>query len=149
MDNNGKFLIVDKVSRHFGGLQALQNVSFSLNEGELVGLIGPNGSGKTTMINIINGYYTPNSGTISLDGVRLDGLNPNQVARQGVTRMFQAVRVFPRMTVLENMLTVGYAIGRIPAQGIVERARGILARLSLERMLYEDAGNLSGGQRKW
>jgi ABC-type branched-subunit amino acid transport system ATPase component len=148
VDNNGKFLVVTEVSRHFGGLQALQNVSFSLDEGELVGLIGPNGSGKTTMLNIINGYYTPDSGTISLDGERLDGLNPNQVARQGVTRMFQAVRVFPRMTVLENMLTVGYAIGRIPAQGIVERARGILARLSLDRMLHEEAGNLSGGQRK-
>ena len=148
MNNRATFLDIHNISRHFGGLQALQDVSFSLAEGELVGLIGPNGSGKTTLLNIINGYYAPDSGTISLEGKRLHGLSPNQVAKRGVVRMFQAVRVFPRMSVLENMLTVGYAIGRIPTQGIVERARGILARLSLDTKLHDDAGSLSGGQRK-
>lgn len=148
MDKDAKLLEVKGVSKRFGGLQALRDVSFSMDEGELIGLIGPNASGKTTLLNIINGYYPPSSGTIYLDRHRIDSLNPNQVAKQGVTRMFQATRIFPRMSVLENMLTIAYAVRRIPSRDIVQKARKILARLSLDDMIHEDAGNLSGGQRK-
>jgi len=148
MDKDAKLLEVKGVSKRFGGLQALRDVSFSMDEGELIGLIGPNASGKTTLLNIINGYYPPSSGTIYLDRHRIDSLNPNQVAKQGVTRMFQATRIFPRMSVLENMLTIAYAVRRIPSRDIVQKARKILGRLSLDDMIHEDAGNLSGGQRK-
>ncbi|MBW2123658.1 MAG: ABC transporter ATP-binding protein [Deltaproteobacteria bacterium] len=148
MGKGRRLLEVEGVSKGFGGLQALRDVSFGMDEGELIGLIGPNASGKTTFLNIINGYYPPNRGSIYLDGDRIDGLSPNQVAKKGVTRMFQATRIFPRMSVLENMLTVGYAVGRIPARDILDRARMILTRLSLDSMTHEDAGNLSGGQRK-
>ncbi|UCF56726.1 MAG: ABC transporter ATP-binding protein [Deltaproteobacteria bacterium] len=148
MDKDRKLLEIKGVSKRFGGLQALVDVSFSMDEGELIGLIGPNASGKTTFLNIVNGYYPPSLGTIYLDGQRIDGLSPNQVAKRGVTRMFQVTRIFPRMSVLENMLTIGYAIGRIPIRDIVQRARRILVRLSLDDMIHEDAGNLSGGQRK-
>lgn len=148
MAKGRKLLEVEGVSKRFGGLQALQDVSFSMDEGELIGLIGPNASGKTTFLNVINGYYPPSIGRINLDGERIDGLSPDQVAKRGVTRMFQVTRIFPRMSVLENMLTIGHAIGRIPARDVVPRARRILAQLSLDDMIHENAGNLSGGQRK-
>jgi branched-chain amino acid transport system ATP-binding protein len=148
MDNDSKLLEAKGVSKRFGGLQALQDVSFGMDEGELIGLIGPNGSGKTTFLNIVNGYYPPTSGAIFLDGRRIDGLSPNQVAKRGITRMFQATRIFPRMSVLDNMLTIAYAVGRIPPRDIVQSAKEILARLSLGDMMHKDAGNLSGGQRK-
>lgn len=141
-------LTVKGVSIRFGGLQALQNVSFAVHDGELLGLIGPNGSGKTTLVNLINGYYPPDVGAIYLEDQRITGLSPYQVSKRGVIRMFQITRIFPRMTVLENMLTVAYAVGRIPGREILPRAREILARLSLERMAQEEAGTLSGGQRK-
>jgi branched-chain amino acid transport system ATP-binding protein len=143
-----RLLAICGITKNFGGLQALLDVSFEIEEGELVGLIGPNGSGKTTLLNLINGYYPPTEGQIFLDGHRIDGLSPNQVAKLGVSRMFQATRIFPRMTVLENMLTVAYAVGRIPSGEIERRAREILERLNLERMIHEEAGSLSGGQRK-
>ncbi|MFB0508847.1 MAG: ABC transporter ATP-binding protein [Thermodesulfobacteriota bacterium] len=148
MDKGAKLLEVRGVSKWFGGLQALQDVSFSMDQGELIGLIGPNASGKTTFLNVINGYYPPSLGAIYLDGERIDGLSPDHVAKRGVSRMFQVTRIFPRMSVLENMLTIAYALGRIPARDVVPRAKGILAQLSLDDMIHENAGNLSGGQRK-
>ncbi|MDR7434543.1 MAG: ABC transporter ATP-binding protein [Armatimonadota bacterium] len=141
-------LWVQNISKRFGGLQALSGVSFKLEEGELVGLIGPNASGKTTLLNVINGYHTPDSGWIRLRGERINGLSPFQIARKGVARMFQITHIFPRMSVLENMLTVGYAIGRIPAKSLVHRAHEILDQLSLRDWIYEPAASLSGGQRK-
>lgn len=148
MDKGKLLLEVKGVSKRFGGLQALRDISFNITEGELVGLIGPNASGKTTLLNIINGYYPPSSGSIYLDGDRIDGLSPNQVVKKGISRMFQVTRIFPRMTVLENMLTAAHAAGRIPVQEIAQRAKDILARLTLDNMIHEAAGNLSGGQRK-
>jgi ABC-type branched-subunit amino acid transport system ATPase component len=141
-------LTLEGVSIRFGGLQALQEVSFAVRDGELLGLIGPNGSGKTTLLNIINGYYAPDVGAVYLQGERISGLTPYQVSKRGVIRMFQLTRIFPRMTVLENMLTVAYAVGRVAGREIEARAREILTRLSLERMAQEEAGALSGGQRK-
>lgn len=141
-------LTLEGVSIRFGGLQALQEVSFAVRDGELLGLIGPNGSGKTTLLNIINGYYAPDAGAVYLQDERISGLSPYQVSKRGVIRMFQITRIFPRMTVLENMLTVAHAVGRVPGREIEPRAEETLARLSLERMAHEEAGALSGGQRK-
>jgi len=114
----------------------------------LVGLIGPNASGKTTLLNVINGYQAPDAGMILLGDERIDGLTPFQIARKGIARMFQITHVFPRMSVLENMLTVGYAVGRLRSGDLLREAREILERLSLAEMMYEPAANLSGGQRK-
>jgi ABC-type branched-subunit amino acid transport system ATPase component len=148
MDMPRPLLRVDSVSLGFGGLQALQTVSFAVHAGELLGLIGPNGSGKTTLLNVINGYYAPDAGEVYLGNERIGGLSPYQVSKRGIIRMFQVTRIFPRMTVLENMLTVAYAVGRIPGRDILPRAQAILSRLSLDRLTHAEAGALSGGQRK-
>lgn len=141
-------LDVDGVSKSFGGLRALMDVSFSVGAGELVGLIGPNGSGKTTLINLINGYHVPDHGAIRLDGERISGLKPNRIARKGVARMFQVTRIYPKLTVMENMLSVAYAVGRLPAAEARGVAEGILRDVDLLRMSGEYAGSLSGGQRR-
>ncbi len=101
-------LEVEAVSHAFGGLQVLNDVSFTLDDGELVGLIGPNGAGKTTLLNCISGLVRPRRGRISLNGNLLTGLPPHAIARAGVARTFQIPRPFFSMTVLEN-LQVGSA----------------------------------------
>lgn len=141
-------LETEAVSKWFGGLQALKDVSLRIERGELIGLIGPNGSGKTTLINTINGYIAPDGGSIRLDGREIAGLKPNKVARRGVARMFQVTRVYPKLTVMENMLSVAYAVGRIPGSEAREVAEGILRQVDLFRMRAEYAGSLSGGQRR-
>lgn len=143
-----KLLLVDGISKHFRGLQALKDVSFELSEGELLGLIGPNASGKTTLINIINGYYPPDSGSLYLEEEQIGGLTPDRIAKLGITRMFQTTRIYPRLTVMQNMLSVAYAIGRFPIGKARERANRILEQVDLLKMSREPAGNLSGGQRK-
>lgn len=141
-------LTVDGVSKSFGGLQALDDVTFRVGRGELVGLIGPNGSGKTTLINTINGYHAPDRGSVRLFDAEIGGLKPNKVARRGVARMFQVTRVYPKLTVMENMLSVAYAVGRIPASEARDVADTILRQVDLKRMSGEYAGSLSGGQRR-
>jgi branched-chain amino acid transport system ATP-binding protein len=140
-------LSIDSVSKFFGGLKALDNVTFSVNEGELVGLIGPNGSGKTTLLNILSGYLSADSGDVVLDGRPINGLRPEALARLGVLRMFQLTRVFPRMSVLDNLLVTGSALG-LPEAEADGRARELIEDLTLTRMMHLDAGQLSGGQRK-
>lgn len=95
---------VEGITKHFEGLTVLQRLAFGLNREEIVGLIGPNGAGKTTLFNIITGIYTPNSGRIWFGGRDLVGLKPHQICRRGIARTFQLVRIFPSMTVLENVL---------------------------------------------
>jgi len=141
-------LNVHAVSKSFGGLQALKEVSFTVSSGEFVGLIGPNGSGKTTLINTINGYQAPHTGRIQLRGEEIAGLKANKIARKGVARMFQVTRIYPKLTVMENMLAVAYAIGRVPAGQARDLAQDILRRVDLQRMSGTYAGNLSGGQRR-
>lgn len=140
-------LSIDRVSKFFGGLKALDNVTFSVNEGELVGLIGPNGSGKTTLLNILSGYLSADSGDVVLHGRPITGLRPEALARLGVLRMFQLTRVFPRMSVLDNLLVTGSALG-LPEAEADGRARELIEDLTLTRMMNLDAGQLSGGQRK-
>lgn len=97
-------LEVKHLTKHFGGLTAVGDVTLSLNEGELVGLIGPNGAGKTTLFNLLTGVYEPSEGSISLDGVLLNGKTPYKIASLGLSRTFQNIRLFKDMTVLENVL---------------------------------------------
>jgi len=104
-------LLIEKICTSFGGIRALNNVSFSIADGELVGLIGPNGSGKTTLINVLSGHLVPDSGRVMLDDRAIGGLRPEVLARQGVMRTFQLTRVFPRMSVRDNLLVAGYALG--------------------------------------
>ena len=107
--NAKPLLTLDHVSLAFGGLKAVDNVSFTVKTGAIHGIIGPNGAGKTTMFNVINGFLPPASGVITFEGRALAGLKPHQVCRQGIGRTFQVVRAFPRMTVLENVITGAYA----------------------------------------
>ena len=94
------------VSRSFGGLRAVDNVSLRVEEGSVHGIIGPNGAGKTTLFNVINGFLAPDGGSIRFDGRDIVGLKPNRICRAGIGRTFQIVRAFPRMTVLQNV-TIG------------------------------------------
>ena len=92
----------------FGGLKAVDDFSINIKKGQLYGLIGPNGAGKTTVFNLITGVYKPTSGTFSLDGEVLNGLGPAQINRKGIARTFQNIRLFGKMSVLDNV-KVGYA----------------------------------------
>jgi branched-chain amino acid transport system permease protein len=105
-------LVLEGVSRSFGGLRAVDNVSLTVEEGTVHGIIGPNGAGKTTLFNVINGFLAPDSGTIRFDGKDIVGLKPNRICRAGLGRTFQIVRAFPRMTVLENVITGAYVATR-------------------------------------
>src|SRR4030088_1407345 len=140
-------LSITSVSRSFGGLRALDNVTFAIGEGEFVGLVGPNGSGKTTLINILSRHLAADSGEVALDGRAITGLRPEALARLGVLRMFQLTRVFPRMSVLDNLLVTGCALG-LPEPEAAARARALLDDLLLARVMHLDAGQLSGGQGK-
>ena len=93
-----------KVTKHFGGLAALQNVDFSIHQGEVVGLIGPNGAGKTTLFNLISGSLPTTAGEIRYKGKKISGLKPHQICKRGVARTFQSAKLFAGMTVFENAL---------------------------------------------
>ncbi len=97
-------LDLSKVTKHFGGLAAVQDVDLQVNPTEIVSIIGPNGAGKTTVFNLITGIYRATSGDVRLEGRSLVGLSPDQVVKRGITRTFQNIRLFNNMTVLENVL---------------------------------------------
>jgi len=132
------------VHKHFGGVRAVSGVSLTLERGRIYGLIGPNGSGKTTLFNCITGVERLDSGRVLLDGARLDHLKSYQIARRGVGRTFQIIRVFPELTALENLLVVTTG----PRDAAEARARELLGFVKLERLAGEYAGNLSYGQQK-
>src|SRR5881396_2944552 len=97
-------LDVKKCTKRFGGLVAVRNLNMSLNPRDLYGLIGPNGAGKTTVFNLMTGVYTPDEGTIKLDGKIIQKQRPSAIARLGISRTFQNIRLFRSMTVLENVM---------------------------------------------
>jgi len=98
-------LVIRNLSKRFGGLRAVQDLSFSVNESETVALIGPNGAGKTTSFNLITGYYRPDTGSVSAFGRELVGLAPHDICAHGLARTFQVARPFGKMTVLANVMT--------------------------------------------
>jgi ABC-type branched-subunit amino acid transport system ATPase component len=137
-------LEVREVVKRFGGVTAVNRCSLALTPGKIFGLIGPNGSGKTTLFNCITGLEPRDAGEIRFRGERIDGLRPHQVARRGIGRTFQIIRVFPELTALENLLVVT----REPEDSARRRARELLRFVTLDRLEGEYAGNLSYGQQK-
>jgi len=103
--NGDSPLLADKCTIRFGGLVAVNELNMQVKRGEIYGLIGPNGAGKTTIFNLLTGVYEPTSGDIHFEGKRINGLRPYQISRLGVSRTFQNIRLFPGMSVLENVMT--------------------------------------------
>jgi branched-chain amino acid transport system ATP-binding protein len=138
-------LDVRAVSRRFGGLLALSEVTFSVSKGEIVGVIGPNGAGKTTLFSTLVGLIRADAGTVMLDGENLAGLKPHTVAGLGMTKTFQNVALFAESSVLDNVLTAG-----LLRRG-VDAARGealrCLDRVGLRAVAHKQAGNLSFPER--
>jgi len=131
----------------FSGLRALDGVTLELARGEIVGLIGPNGSGKTTLVNAITRQVPLAGGEVSVDGASLAGLKPHEVARRGIARSFQIVRLFDHLTVAENVEAAALAqgLGRRAAQG---RATALLAEFGLARQAETLAAALSYGDKR-
>ncbi len=132
--------------KDFGGVRAVDGCSFAVPGGKISGLIGPNGSGKTTTFNLLTGLIQPDDGQVIYKGQDLTGLKPYQVFGKGITRTFQVTRIFREMTVLENMLSVtGLAV---PDRRARERAEELIAFVNLGHLRAEYGGRLSYGQQK-
>lgn len=132
-------LEVNKISKQFGGIQALSDVSFSILEGEILGLIGPNGAGKTTMFNMITSVLSPTSGNIFLNGEKINGLKSHQIATKGICRTFQNIRLFPEMTVIDNVMTGSHSRTKSGVWKSVFRTR---SQKREEKEIYQQAQNL-------
>ncbi|MFQ5794656.1 MAG: ABC transporter ATP-binding protein [Candidatus Bipolaricaulia bacterium] len=142
--------LIDLV-KDFGGIRAVNQLSLEVGENELLGIIGPNGSGKTTTINMISGALKPTAGQIIFRGQRIDGLPLYEIAKRGIGRTFQVTQVFRRMTVLENMLVPAFAARTSDGhdrRDQLEKASEILEFLRIDHLKNEYAKNLSGGQQK-
>jgi len=140
-------LEIQKVSKFFGGLAANSNVSFSVEEGSIMGLIGPNGAGKTTLFNCITGYYPPSKGEILFDGRRMNGLDPDKVCMLGMVRTWQKVRPLAKLSVVDNVM-----VGALARTSSLKTARAIaMEQLKVVRMEHRAeflAGGLPIGERK-
>ena len=142
-------LSVSRLNKRFGGNHVLKDVSFEVKGAEMIGLIGPNGAGKTTLTNVLDGAIKPNSGTVYLNGKRIDQLPPFEVAKSGLGRTFQVTRSFRRMTVLENLYVPALALRKSHiGNELKEQALEVLESLTLEHLRNEYARALSGGQQK-
>lgn len=147
-------LEVHEASKAFGGISALNTCSITVEKGSITGLIGPNGSGKTTLFNVITGYERVDSGTITFDGKAITGATPDRVFALGIGRTFQLTRIFPRLTVLENMHVAAQRKGfgswlrRWSSHHEQQRALDLLQFVGILHLKDLDAGNLSYGQRK-
>ncbi|WP_295811777.1 branched-chain amino acid ABC transporter ATP-binding protein/permease [uncultured Nitratireductor sp.] len=139
-------LQVEHVAMQFGGLRAVDDVSISVNPGEILGLIGPNGSGKTTLLNVISGILKPTEGDVVLGDKSLTGIAPEKIADYGIARTFQNIRLFPTLTVYQNVLTA--ALSTRGGQNAEERAGAALVRLGIEERAGRDAGTLSYGEQR-
>jgi ABC-type branched-subunit amino acid transport system ATPase component len=142
------------LTKRFGGVTAVDGATVTFHHGKVNALIGPNGSGKTTFFNCVTGMIKPDSGTASYRGEDITGKAPHRIARAGIGRSFQLCRIFPRMTVMENML-VAVRPGHLWAQlgsarnaAEMERARTLLRRVGIDHLENIEARNLSYGQQK-
>ena len=152
----------NQVSKHFGGLQVLQNVSFEVPQGGIFGMIGPNGAGKTTVFNLLTGLLRPSSGTITFNGNDLGAVAPHQITKLGIARTFQNIRIFKEMTLLENVIVgmhdrLDYGFGglllnlasfRNIETKARERARELLSWVKLDHKANLLAENLSYGEQR-
>jgi len=149
-----EILRTDRVSRRFGGIQAVTDCSVSVQSGSITGLIGPNGSGKTTLFNLITGVYAPDEGQVFFDGRKITNLSPSKICHHGLSRTFQITRLFWGMTALENMIVpirqVGFRslLGPNMFRYEIDRAMGLLERVGLTHLKDEPARKLSFGQQK-
>jgi len=133
-------LEVRKVSRFFGGITAVKDVSFAITKGEILGLIGPNGAGKTTLFNVVNGFYAPSRGEVFFKDEKISGLKPHQICQRGLARTFQVVKPLQRMSVLDNVVASAFlrAKGRKEADAIAAEVLNFTA-------LYDDRNVISKG----
>ncbi len=159
---SGPVLEIQGLTKHFGGLHAVNDLSLRIGQGELAGLIGPNGAGKTTVFNMISGLYIPSDGEILFQGQSTIGLEPFEITQLGIGRTFQNIRLFPNLTVLDNVRIAyhphaGYGFfdavlrSRLFEEGeqeLTERAQDFLAIFDLERIQNELARNLPYGQQR-
>ena len=150
------------LTKRFGGVHALADVSFGIERGQVFGLIGPNGAGKTTLFNLLTGFYAPNAGSFIFDGKDLSGLRPDRIAAAGIARTFQNIRLFANLSSLENVMIGRHVRTRAGVLGAVLRGKGTLReeadieRRSVELLEYvgiraratEAAGNLSSGDQR-
>jgi ABC-type branched-subunit amino acid transport system ATPase component len=145
-----ELLEVRDIKKSFGGLQALSGCSFAVEEGSVTGLIGPNGSGKTTMFNVITGYEGADSGSVRFDGQEVTGMSPSRACTLGLGRTFQLTRVFARLTLMENIQVGSRGVPRSRRKEVYspERCRELLDFVGLAGLANEQAGMLSYGQRK-
>ncbi|HEX9205058.1 MAG TPA: ABC transporter ATP-binding protein [Candidatus Deferrimicrobiaceae bacterium] len=155
-------LSVQGLTRHFGGIRALDGVDFTLGRGELVGIIGPNGSGKTTLFNVVTGIYRPDRGSVTLEGKGIAGLPPHEIARRGIARTFQNIRLFRELTVVDNVRVAYHPHVRYgPADALLrteafyqeerrtrEQVEEFLTIFSLSDRRKELARNLSYGDQR-
>jgi branched-chain amino acid transport system ATP-binding protein len=155
-------LTTEGLVKEFGGVRAVDGVSFRLEKGTITGLIGPNGAGKTTLFNLLAGSLSPSGGSIFFEGRRLDGLRPDRISARGIGRTFQIPRPFPEMTVLENVMLAPHgqagerfymnwvAPRRVAAQERIVRERAMtwIDFVGLAHLADQAARVLSGGQRK-
>jgi ABC-type branched-subunit amino acid transport system ATPase component len=140
-----------ELTKRFGGVTAVDGASVTFQPGKVNALIGPNGSGKTTFFNCVTGMIKPDSGQVSYRGDDITGKAPHRIARAGIGRSFQLCRVFPRMTVLENLLVAVRGRNLLRGAGSaaeLERARGWLRRVGIDHLERAEARNLSWGQQK-
>ena len=161
-DSQTTLLSIEGLGITFGGLKAVNDVSFQVKPGEIVSVIGPNGAGKTTLFNMISGIYQAGSGRVVLNGEDVTGMEPHLLARRGMSRTFQNLQIFQSMSVLDNAVT-GYHLqeqgsiladmlslpaSRRRAEAAREGAMALLGRVGLERAAEREAGNLSYGSLK-
>jgi branched-chain amino acid transport system ATP-binding protein len=145
--NGSHALVVEGVSKNFAGLQALRDVSLKLEQGEILGLIGPNGSGKTTLINVITGLLPSSAGRITAGGVEITNLPPFEIAKTGVSRTFQTIRLFRELTVLENIEVAAVSVGYLRRQAR-QRAEAALEEMGALQWADYRAGELPYGHER-
>lgn len=152
----GTVLEIEGLRKHFGGIAAVDGVSFTVEEGEILGIIGPNGCGKSTLFNCILGQLAPTDGRVRLDGVDVTGLGPEAMNRRGVSRTFQLLQVFPELSVRENLILAGQEhqgtmLGRLFGArdaGLTPAADRMIGFFKLQHLADTAAGSLSYGQQK-
>lgn len=151
-----RVLEVKGMKKYFGGIRAVDGVDFHVDRGEILGIIGPNGCGKSTLFNCILGQLTPTDGEVRLDGQPITGLYPSQLNRLGVSRTFQLLQVFPTLSVRENLILAGQEhqgskLSRLfgaSDAGLTAAADKMIAFFKLEHLADQKAGGLSYGQQK-
>ena len=153
-DDLARGLHTVELTKSFGGVTAVNAATVRFQPGKVNAVIGPNGSGKTTLFNCITGMIVPDAGRVSYRGQDITGKPPHRIARAGIGRSFQLCRVFPRMTVLDNLLVAVRTRGLKPQlasahdRDAIDRARGWLARMGIDHLEAVEARNLSWGQQK-